>query len=35
MTQEDIIQNILKDSNYHLSLFTDDEIDALRGKISI
>jgi type I restriction enzyme M protein len=33
MTQPDIIQEILKDSNYHLSLFTEDEIEALRGKI--
>ena len=30
----DIIQTILKDSNYHLLLFSDDEIDSLRGKIS-
>ena len=29
-----IIQTILKDSNYHLLLFSDDEIDSLRGKIS-
>lgn len=35
MTQEDLIQTILKDSNFHLSMFTDDEINALRGKISI
>ena len=33
MIQEDIIQTILKDSNYHLSLFTKDEIDSLKGKI--
>ena len=33
MTQSDIIQAILKDSNYHLVLFTEDEIEALRGKI--
>lgn len=33
MTQEDIIQTILKDSNYHLSLFTKEEIDTLRAKI--
>ena len=32
--QNDIIQTILKDSNYHLLLFSDDEIDSLRGKIS-
>lgn len=25
MTQEDIIQTTLKDSNYHLSLFSEDE----------
>jgi type I restriction enzyme M protein len=35
MTQEDIIQTILKDSNYHLSIFTKEEIEALRGKIFI
>jgi len=29
----DIIQTILKDSNYHLALFAKDEIEALRGKI--
>ncbi|MBI5740105.1 MAG: N-6 DNA methylase [Nitrospirae bacterium] len=33
MTQEDIIQTTLKDSNYHLSLFSDEEIAALRRKI--
>ena len=33
MTQPDIIQSILKDSNYHLGLFTDDEIASLREKI--
>ena len=33
MTQEDMIQTILKDSNYHLSLFSDDEINTLRGRI--
>ncbi len=33
MTQLDIIQTILKDSNYHLALFTTDEIDALRQQI--
>ena len=31
MTQPDIIQTILKDSNYHLSLFQEDEIEELRG----
>jgi hypothetical protein len=35
MTQEDIIQTILKDSNYHLSIFTKEEIEALTGKIFI
>ena len=35
MTQEDIIQTILKDSNYHLFLFSDDEIAALSSKIAI
>ena len=33
MEQPDIIQTILKDSNYHLTLFTDDEIDVLREKV--
>ena len=33
MTQPDIIQTILKDSNYHLTLFTDAEINDLRVKI--
>ncbi len=35
MTQEDIIQATLKDSSYHLSLFSKEEIDALRTKIII
>lgn len=35
MTQEDIILATLKDSNYHLSLFSKEEIDALRAKIII
>ena len=35
MTQEDIIQTILKDSDYHLSLFKENEIDTLRDKIFI
>ena len=29
MTQEDIIQATLKDSSYHLTLFSKEEIDAL------
>ena len=34
MTQQaDIIQAILKDSNYHLDLFSEDEIDNLRAQI--
>jgi len=33
MTQPDIIQTILKDSNYHLTLFTAEEIESLREKI--
>ena len=33
MTSEDIIQTILKDSNYHLSLFSEEEIDELRKKV--
>lgn len=33
MTQPDIIKTILKDSNYHLSLFTEDETEFLREKI--
>ena len=35
MTQPDIIQTILKDSNYHLDLFTDTEVQALREEILI
>ena len=33
MTQQDNIQVTLKDSNYHLSLFAEDEINARRGEI--
>jgi len=33
MPKEDTIQTVLKESNYHLSLFTKDEIIALREKI--
>jgi type I restriction enzyme M protein len=33
MTQTDILQTILKDSNYNLSLFSDEEIEALRQKV--
>ena len=33
MTQPDIIQTILKDSNYHLDLFTNTEVQALREEI--
>ena len=33
MTQPDIIQTILKDSNYHLDLFTEAEIRTLQDKI--
>ncbi len=35
MPQPDIIQTILKDSNYHLDLFTDPEVQSLREKIFI
>ena len=35
MIQPDIIQTILKDSNYHLDLFTDPEVQSLRQKIFI
>ena len=35
MTQPDIIQTILKDSDYRLDLFTDDEIQERREKIFI
>ncbi len=35
MTQPDIIQTILKDSNYHLDLFNEPEIQALRKEILI
>ncbi len=33
MTQSDIIQTILRDSNYHLTLFSTDEIEALLKKV--
>ena len=33
MTQPDIIQTILKDSNYDFTLFTEDEINGLRNRI--
>lgn len=33
MTQPDIIQTILKDSNYHLDLFDESEIQDLRQKM--
>ena len=33
MTQPDIIQTILKDSNYHLDLFDTSEIQDLRQRI--
>ncbi len=33
MTQPDIIQTILKDSNYDLSLFSANEIDLLRQQV--
>ena len=33
MTQTDIIQTILKDSNYHLDLFDESEIQSLRKEI--
>lgn len=35
MTQQDVIQTILKDSKYHLSLFSQNEINALRDKTFI
>lgn len=35
MTQTDIIQTILKDSNYHLSLFRENEIEDLRDGIIV
>ena len=35
MNQPDIIQKILKDSNYHLDLFKDNEIEDVRKKIFI
>jgi len=34
MAKIDLIQTILKDSNYHLTLFRASEIDALRKKVS-
>ncbi len=33
MTPPNTLQTILKDSNDHLTLFSDDEIASLRGKI--
>jgi type I restriction enzyme M protein len=33
MIQPDIIQTILKDSNYHLALFSTDEIESLRKEV--
>ena len=33
MTQDNILQSILKDSNYNLSLFSDEEIEALHKKV--
>lgn len=33
MTQPDVILSILKDSNYHLALFSDEEIASLRKKV--
>ena len=33
MTKIDILQSILKESNYNLSLFSDEEIEALRQKV--
>lgn len=35
MAQPDIIQTILRDSNYHLDLFTNTEVQALRKEILI
>ena len=35
MAQPDIIQTILKDSDYHLTLFTEDEINDLRDRVCI
>ena len=35
MTQPDIIQTILKDSNYRLDLFDEDEIQTVCERISI
>ena len=35
MNQPDIIQKILKDSNYHLDLFKDNEVEDVRKKIFI
>ena len=33
MTQEDILQTVLQDTNYHLSLFGQDEIDRLNDAV--
>ena len=34
MKHNDVLQAILKDSDYHLDLFSDDEIESLRKRIS-
>ena len=35
MTQPDVIQEVLSDTNYHLNLFGADEINALRERVTI
>ena len=35
MTQQDVIQTILKDTDYRLTLFTEDEINKLRDRVCI
>jgi len=33
MNRDDVLESILSDSNYHLSLFSDDEIECLRESV--
>ena len=34
MIKSDILESVLNDTNYNLSLFRDDELRALRSKVS-
>jgi len=35
MESTDILQSVLKDSNYNLSLFSDEEIESLRQRVFV